>query len=58
MVEAMEAVKEGQFGINRAGLEYGVPRTTVKDRLSSRVIHGTNTEPTPYLTYQEEIELV
>ena len=48
MVEAMKAVKEGQFG---AALEYGVPKRTLK-------IHGTNMGPTPYLTYEEEKELV
>ena len=51
MVEAMKAVKEGQFGVNRAALEYGVPKRTLK-------IHGTNMGPTPYLTYEEEKELV
>ena len=58
MVEAMKAVKEGQFGVNRAALEYGVPKTTLKDRLNGRVIHGSNMGPTPYLTYEEEKELV
>ena len=58
MVEAMKAVKEGEFGVNRAVLEYGVPKTTLKDRLNGRVIHDTNMGPTPYLTYEEEKELV
>ena len=51
MVEVMKAVKEGQFGVNRAALEYGVPKRTLK-------IHGTNMGPTPYLTYEEEKELM
>ena len=58
MVEAMKAVKAVQFGVNRVALEYGVPKTTLKDRLNGRVIHGTNMGPTPYLTYEEEKELV
>ena len=58
MVEAMKVVKEVQFGVNRVALEYGVPKTTLKDRLNGRVIHGTNMGPTPYLTYEEEKELV
>ena len=61
MVEAMKAVKEGQFGVNQAALEYGVPKRTLKDRLNGRVIPGTNMGPTPYLTYEdyeEEKELV
>ncbi len=42
MVEVLKAVNEAGMGINRAALEYGVPRTTLKDRLSGRVIHGKN----------------
>ena len=39
-------------------IEHGVPRTTLKDRLSGRVIHGTNIGPKPYLTQEEEKQLV
>ena len=42
MLQAMETVKSGYMGMNRAAIEYGVPRTSLKDRLSGRVIHGTN----------------
>ena len=55
---AMNAVKEGLMGVNRAALEFAVPRTTLKDRISGRVIHGTNTGPKPYLSMEEEKELV
>ena len=41
-----------------AALEHGVPRTTLKDRLSRRVIHGTNMGPKPYLTQDEESQPV
>ncbi len=34
MIEAMKAVNEAGMGVNRAALEYGVPRTTLKDRIS------------------------
>ena len=30
MVEAMEAVKSGRLGVNRAANEYNVPKTTLK----------------------------
>ena len=40
MESAMSAVKEGLMGINRAALEHDVPKTTLKDHLSSRVQHG------------------
>jgi len=38
MLGAMKAVKEGLMGVNRAALEFAVPRTTLKDRISGRVI--------------------
>ena len=49
MLGAMNAVKEGLMGVNRAALEFAVPRTTLKDRISRRVIHGTNTGHKPYV---------
>lgn len=58
MVAAIKAVQEEGMGINRAALEHGVPRTTLKDRISGRVIHGTKLGPKPHLTQEEEKELV
>ena len=52
----MEAVKSGT-GINRAAMECGVPRTTLKDRISGRVEHSINPGPLPYLNKEEEKEL-
>ena len=46
------------MGVNRAALEYNVPCTTLKDRVSGRVIHGSNMGPKMYLTYEEEKESV
>lgn len=43
--------------MNRAAIVFEVPRTTLKDRLSGRVKHGTNPGPIPYLTREEEAEL-
>ena len=57
MLGAMEAVRTGSMGVNRAVLEHSVPRTTLKDRLSGRIIHGSNIGPKPYLTQDEEKEL-
>ena len=34
MGRALVAVTEGKMGVNRAALEYNVPRTTLKDRVS------------------------
>ena len=58
ILQAMDTVKKGIMGANMAALEHGVPRTTLKDRLSRRVIHGTNMGPKPYLTQDEESQPV
>ncbi len=39
-------------------MEFSVPRTTLKDRISGRVVHGTSVGPKTYLTHEEEQELV
>ena len=39
MQGALKAIAEG-MGVNRAAMEYGVPRTTLKDRVAGRVQHG------------------
>jgi len=38
----MDAVKKGGMSIKRAALQYDAPRTTLHDRISGKVIHGTN----------------
>ena len=53
----MKAVASGECGINRAALDYGVPCTTLKDRLSGRVEHGRKPGPALYLNAVEEKEL-
>ena len=58
MTCAMDTVFNGVMGINRPTLEYGVPPTTLKDRVAGRVVHGTKMGAMPYLTYQQEEELV
>ena len=52
----MKAVEDG-LPINQAAREHGVPKTTLRDRLSGRVVHGSKPGPKPYLTGSEEIEL-
>ena len=56
MEKAMEAVTLG-VGINRAAMEHGVPRTTLKDRISGHVEHNVNPGPDLYLNKEEEKEL-
>lgn len=58
MQAAIDAVKSGRKGVNRAALEFGVLHTTLKDRIAGRVVHGTKSGPKPYLTHLEEKELV
>ena len=48
---------EGKIGINRAALEFYMPHTTLKDRVSGRVIHERNMGAKMYLTFEEEKEL-
>ena len=50
----MEAVRKESISINKAALLHGVPPTTLKDRLSGRVKHGTKPGPPQYLNEEEE----
>ena len=36
---------------------YGVPKSTLHDRISGRVRHGTKPGPSPYLDHTEEQKL-
>ena len=56
MLAALKAVEEGQL-VNQVARDHGIPKTTLKDRVSGRVTHGTNPGPTPYLSTVEEDEL-
>ena len=47
MSGAMKAVTDGLFGINKAVDQFGVPRTTLKDRISGKVVRGTKSGPSP-----------
>jgi len=54
MLAAMKSVQEGEFGVNKAAKQHGVPPTTLKNRLSGHVQHGTKPGPHPYLDEHEE----
>ena len=54
----MKATLSGEMSANQAALQYGVPRSTLKDRLSGRVKHSWKPEPQSYLDLEEEQELV
>ena len=53
----LAAMKNGSISINKAAVLHGVPRTTLKDRLSGKVLHGTKPGPKCYLTCNEEHDL-
>lgn len=54
MVLDMEAVKAGRLGVTEAARTYGIPCTTLKDRLRGKVVHGTNPGPRPFLDEEEK----
>ena len=43
--------------VNEAAIKHGIPKTTLKDRLSHRITHGTKPEPKQYLNNEEAKEL-
>ena len=43
--------------VKRAADDHGVPVSTLRDRISGRVVHGTKPGPKPYLSGEEEKEL-
>ena len=57
MDAALYSVMHNGLSGNKAADLHGVPRSTLKDRLSGRVKHGTKSGPKPYLTVEEEAEL-
>ena len=56
MEKALKKVESGETSINQAAKDHGVPRTTLKDRVSGRVEHRTNPGPRRYLNETEERE--
>ena len=57
MDAALYSVTHDLLSGNKAADLHGVPRSTLKDRLSGRVKHGTKPGPKPYLSAEEEAEL-
>ena len=58
MQKALQAVKLDGASVRRAAIEYGVPKSTLGDRVSGRVTHGVLSGPPKYLSEEEEEELV
>ena len=58
MVAAMEAVANGTSpSINRAAKDHSIPSTTLKDRISGRLVHERKPGPLPYLDKNDEHKL-
>lgn len=58
MMEAMVLAQSGSVSMYCAADCCGVPRSTLADRLSGRVVHSAKPGPRPYLDASEETELV
>lgn len=58
MEKAIEAVHNGTLSIRRAAEVYNIPKSTLHDRISGKVVQGASSGPEPYLTVTEETELV
>ena len=50
----MEAVRKGTMSMNKAAKIHGVPCTTLKDRMSGKVVHGKKPGRQRYLDNEEE----
>jgi len=57
MVKTMDAVKSGKCSVKWIVENYKVPRTTLLDWNSGKVIHGSKPGSSPYLNKEEESEL-
>jgi len=57
MKRACDAVTDDKMRVNRTTL-FNVPCTMLKDKVSGRVIHGSDMGPKKYLTTEEERVLV
>ena len=58
MAKAIAAVQKTECMIREASEIYKVPKLTLHDRISRKVIHGTCSGPERYLTDTEEIGLI
>ncbi|XP_019861816.1 PREDICTED: uncharacterized protein LOC109590340 isoform X7 [Amphimedon queenslandica] len=57
MIKALKAVEEEGMSVRHASELFGVPKSTLHDRVSGKVQHGAHPGPSAYLTKEEEDEL-
>jgi hypothetical protein len=58
LLQACKAVQDGTSPIIRAAEEYNIPRSTLHDYVSGKVLVGSRSGPRAYLSLQEEEELI
>lgn len=58
MTSALNEFKNGKLTIGKIAKKFQIPKTTLHNRISGRVIHGTKPGPKPYLQADEEVVLV
>ena len=58
MVRAVDSVLKKDTSIRKAAKEYDIPKSTIADRISGRVLMGAVSGPNRYLNAQQEEELV
>ena len=56
--KAVAAVEKGEDSIRRAANKYGLPRSTLHDHVSGKVQYGAKPGRDPYLTAEEEEEVI
>ena len=57
-MQALGEINANEISINKAADKYGIPRTTLKDKLAGRTPLISTQGPNPYLTKEEEGEIV
>ena len=58
MQKAYEAVTAGKMSVRKAAEEYGVPRSTLHDRVTGKVALKAKSGPKKYLSDEEEVRMV
>ena len=53
---ALEAVKKG-MPVRKAFVSFGVSRSTLRDWVNGKIVHGTKRGPRPFSSTSEETEL-
>ena len=58
MEKAIEAVNRGTLSVRCAAEVYCIPKSTLHDRISGKVVQGASSGPEPYLNVTKETELI